>query len=69
MINHEVALAMKIQMKILKTLRKMDIIQLIISKTIFQIEICFSEIIDHRYLALKKLGWGHFSTVWLVLKI
>ena len=21
---------------------------------------------DGRYLVLKKLGWGHFSTVWLV---
>jgi serine/threonine-protein kinase SRPK3 len=20
-----------------------------------------------RYVVLKKLGWGHFSTVWLVL--
>lgn len=29
----------------------------------------FSEIIDHRYVALKKLGWGHFSTVWLALKL
>lgn len=28
-----------------------------------------SEILDGRYLILKKLGWGHFSTVWLALKL
>lgn len=28
-----------------------------------------SEIIDHKYLTLKKLGWGHFSTVWLAIKL
>lgn len=22
---------------------------------------------QNRYVVLKKLGWGHFSTVWLVL--
>jgi serine/threonine protein kinase len=27
------------------------------------------EIIDSKYLILKKLGWGHFSTVWLALKL
>lgn len=33
-------------------------------------EIYFSsEIIDCKYLCLKKLGWGHFSTVWLALKL
>ena len=30
---------------------------------------CFSEIIDNRYIILRKLGWGHFSTVWLSLKL
>jgi len=25
------------------------------------------EIIDSKYVILKKLGWGHFSTVWLAL--
>lgn len=24
---------------------------------------------DGRYVVLKKLGWGHFSTVWLVLDV
>ena len=24
------------------------------------------EIIDSKYVVLKKIGWGHFSTVWLV---
>ena len=28
-----------------------------------------SEIIDNRYVILRKLGWGHFSTVWLALKL
>ena len=28
-----------------------------------------SEIIDNKYIVLKKLGWGHFSTVWLALKL
>ena len=28
-----------------------------------------SEIIDGRYVVIKKLGWGHFSTVWLALKL
>jgi len=28
-----------------------------------------NEIIDAKYICLKKLGWGHFSTVWLALKL
>lgn len=27
------------------------------------------EILDARYMLLRKLGWGHFSTVWLALKL
>jgi len=27
------------------------------------------EIIDSKYIILKKLGWGHFSTVWLAYKL
>lgn len=23
------------------------------------------EIVGNRYIVLQKLGWGHFSTVWL----
>lgn len=63
---------MKTQMKILKIIEKMVTIQSIKSKQqhIFNHSlICFSEIVDHRYLCLKKLGWGHFSTVWLALKL
>ena len=29
----------------------------------------YSEIIDNRYIILRKLGWGHFSVVWLALKL
>ena len=29
----------------------------------------FSEILDNKYIILRKLGWGHFSTVWLALKL
>jgi hypothetical protein len=28
-----------------------------------------NEVIDSRYVILKKLGWGHFSTVWLALHL
>jgi len=27
------------------------------------------EILDSKYILLKKLGWGHFSTVWLAFKL
>ena len=27
------------------------------------------EIIDSKYIVLKKLGFGHFSTVWLAFKL
>jgi hypothetical protein len=26
------------------------------------------EIVDSKYMLLKKLGWGHFSVVWLAFK-
>ena len=29
----------------------------------------FSEILDGKYYVIKKLGWGHFSTVWLAFNI
>jgi predicted dienelactone hydrolase len=29
----------------------------------------YSEILDNKYFILRKLGWGHFSTVWLAIKI
>ena len=28
-----------------------------------------SEIIDNKYILLRKLGWGHFSVVWLAFKL
>ena len=28
-----------------------------------------NEILDSKYICLRKLGWGHFSTVWLALKL
>jgi len=31
--------------------------------------ICYREILDSRYIVLKKLGWGHFSTVWLAFNL
>ena len=27
--------------------------------------VTFSELLIDRYLIIQKLGWGHFSTVWL----
>lgn len=29
----------------------------------------YSEILDSKYVVLKKLGWGHFSTVWLAFNL
>jgi serine/threonine-protein kinase SRPK3 len=33
------------------------------------ISVYVSEILDNKYIILRKLGWGHFSTVWLALKL
>lgn len=27
------------------------------------------EIYDNQYLIVKKLGWGHFSTVWMAINL
>lgn len=27
------------------------------------------EILDNRYIILKKMGYGHFSTVWLAFNV
>lgn len=57
-------------MRTLKTSTKTDITLCTESKLLKSlIYFIFSEIIDHRYLVLKKLGWGHFSTVWLAIKL
>lgn len=28
-------------------------------------KIYYSEVLNKRYVLIQKLGWGHFSTVWL----
>ena len=59
-------------MKRLKTTRLKAIIRCMSSKltnSLLNKSVTFSEIIDGRYIILKKLGWGHFSTVWLALKL
>ena len=33
------------------------------------IQLLYREIVDSKYVILKKLGWGHFSTVWLALSL
>ena len=41
------------------------------SKLLYLIEVndFVSEIMDAKYMMLRKLGWGHFSCVWLALKL
>lgn len=29
----------------------------------------FREILNNKYVIVKKLGWGHFSTVWLAFNV
>ena len=59
-----------------KTIRSRDIIRATLSKStlfvlfiIIHCRVRFSEIIDNKYILLRKLGWGHFSVVWLALKL
>lgn len=63
------AAATRIQMKTSRTSTRTDITQPTKSKLPVKYSILYSEIIDHKYLLLKKLGWGHFSTVWLAIKL
>ena len=51
-----------------QTIRKMVIILCILGK-ILLFEHAFSELMDNKYIILKKMGWGHFSTVWLAFNI
>jgi len=32
----------------------------------FPYKYCFMDLFSRRYIVIKKLGWGHFSTVWMV---
>ena len=57
------------QMRTLKILSLMAITQHIQGKFLLQYSILNREILDNKYLILRKLGWGHFSTVWLAIKI
>ncbi len=58
------------RMKTSQTIRSMDITQYILEViTIINILIIQIEIVDSKYIILKKLGWGHFSTVWLALSL
>jgi len=57
------------QMRTLKILSLMAITQHIQGKFLLRYSILNREILDNKYLILRKLGWGHFSTVWLAIKI
>jgi len=37
----------------------------ILGNNLYLFNLSNSEILDNRYIILKKMGWGHFSTVWL----
>ena len=58
---------MQMIMKSYLTTKSMAIIQRILGKQYS----CnrYSELLDSKYLILKKLGWGHFSTVWLAFNL
>ena len=58
-------------MKTSQTINSMDITQYILEVIIIinNILIIQIEIVDSKYIILKKLGWGHFSTVWLALSL
>lgn len=51
---------MKEKMKVQKTTNWVVIIQFMLGN-----KILFSEVLLSRYVIIQKLGWGHFSTVWL----
>ena len=57
-----------IRTKILKTINQKVTIPHTLGKFDWSL-IQFREILDNKYLILRKLGWGHFSTVWLAIKI
>ena len=48
--------------------RKMDTMQCILGNFNFILNF-IREIMESRYIVLKKLGWGHFSTVWLAFSL
>jgi len=55
-------------MRTFLTTRRMDTMQYMSGKYLLNLISC-SEILDSRYVILKKLGWGHFSTVWLAFNL
>jgi serine/threonine protein kinase len=57
------------KMKISLTIKKMGIILFTLGKLSLVNYIIYvtREIVDSKYIVLHKLGWGHFSTVWLAL--
>jgi len=48
--------------------RKMDIMQCMLGNVKYILNFN-REIMESRYVVLKKLGWGHFSTVWLAFNL
>lgn len=71
-VNHNIITLIRIRMTHLITMLMK--IWWIIKKTgttlcmlgnVYNIIIINSELLDSKYMILKKLGWGHFSTVWL----
>ena len=48
-----------------KTISWEDIIQSILGKNPLNFLNIFREVIIKRYVIIEKVGWGHFSTVWL----
>ena len=55
----------KMTMKTCLTINMKVITQYTLGKV--SIRLYFREILDSKYIILSKLGWGHFSTVWLAL--
>lgn len=57
------------RMRTCQTTKLMGTTQFILGNCFYISHYHFSEIIDSKYIILKKLGWGHFSTVWLALSL
>lgn len=58
----------KVTTRIFLITRKMGITQCMLGKHNFRLNFN-REIMESRYVVLKKLGWGHFSTVWLAFNL
>ena len=55
----------RLKMKAWPTIRLAGITQCMWGKKKLYLMQTYSEILIERYLIIQKLGWGHFSTVWL----